>query len=426
MIGVHTVTLYPDPGSPAGAVDISCLLDDVAINHGRDDTASQPEASSATLNLSADTTDTTFPDVLEIGAAIVVATTVAGIESTRFAGRVTDVSLGWEESGDDTPNTLIGQVTAVGSLADLGARVVGDVPWPQELDGARVAAVLAAAGVILDPVTSDPGTVQILARDVDSQPALTVAQSVATDAGGILWETRAGEIRYADANHRRKTLPGLELDSCDVLVSPTWRRTTEGMINAVSIGYGTVPAGGEQPRYVAERDPYRNTGIRGFTTETQLAELNDAAAMGNLLLTRNHTPVWIMSALPVDVAGLDVDRTGELLELDLHDLVALTGLPVAGTAPTNTSLWIEGWTERIAFGEHEIGLLVSGYCRTVPAPQWDDTPPGWTWDTLPPAMTWDDMTCLGPQPSLGRWSDVPASLRWDQVDPATTWDNWTN
>lgn len=426
MIGVHTVTLFPDPSSSAGAVDLSCLIDTVSIHHGRDDTSSQPEASSATLDLSMDTAGATFPAALEIGAAIVVATTVAELTYTRFAGRVTDVALGWDEAGEDTPNALVGQVTAVGAIAELGNRVIGETPFPEELDGARIAAVLAAAGVILDPVTSDPGTVQILARDVDSAKALEVAYGAATSAGGTLWQTRDGEIRYADADHRRGIDPSLSLDACDVLVTPTWRRTTEGLINKVSIGYGTAPEGGEQPRYVADRPAsIARYGRAELTAETELAAEADATAMGNLLLTRNFSPVWIMSALPIALADLDAERTGAALSLDLHALLSLSGLPAAGTAPTSAVLWVEGWTETLEHGRHELELLVSGYCRTVPAPQWDDIDPAMTWDTVtPPDLTWDQATCIGPIPSFGRWSDVPASLRWDQVEPAITWDTW--
>src|SRR4029077_18544743 len=142
---------------------------------------------------------------------------------TRFTGHVTDISQGSEEAGEYTPDRAGAHVSATGPLADYGRRVVGATPWPQQLDGERVAAVFAAAGLALNPATSDPGTVQILARDVDSQPALEVAQATAVSAGGIVWSTPAGEVRYADANHRRGTTAALTLDACDVLVTPTWR-----------------------------------------------------------------------------------------------------------------------------------------------------------------------------------------------------------
>lgn len=428
MIGLHTVTVAPVDDQAVNqdaAVDMSCLVDQVTIRHGREDTTEQPSASSATIDVSLDTDVDELPEVLEVGAVITVTTELAGSTSTRFAGRITDISLGWADAGEDTPDQPELQVIATGVLAELGRRVVGDTPWPQQLDGARVAAVMAAAGIDLDPLYSDPGTVQVLARDVDSQPALEVAQATAGDAGGLVWSTRAGQVRYADADHRRGTTAGLSLDACDILVTPTWSRTTEGLINTVSIGYGPTPEEGEQPRWTGRRDDSIDAfGRFEFTTATELAEEADAAAMGTLLLTRNRVPVWVMSNLPVDVDALDQADTLALLGLDVGDLVHLTGLPAAGDVPTTAYLWVEGWTETLAYGIHDLELIVSGYCRTSPPPRWNDIPPKWTWDDVDPGVTWDDATCFGPLPSAGRWDDVPASTRWDRVPAATTWDTW--
>jgi hypothetical protein len=421
-IGDHAVTLSPVAG---GTDDLSCLADQVTIAHGREDPSGQPEASTATIDLSLDTGDDQLPAGLEIGATLEVTTVTASTSSVRFHGRITDIVLGWEDRGEDTPDSLTCQVIAVAPLGDLGRRVVGDVPWPQELDGARVGRIMTAAGMPLDPLTSDPGTVQVLARDVDSQDALSVAQSTAESGSGLVWGTRAGEVRYADAAHRRNTITALTLDACDILVSPQWTRSTEALLNKVSLGYGVIPDGAsEQPRYVAQSDPsIAAYGRYELSTETELALLADATALGQLLLTRNRDPVWIMSALPVDMKGLDDARTAVLLGFEVGSLLELTGLPVAGTAPTTAALWVEGWSETLTFGTHELTLFVSGYCRTAPPPRWDDLDPAWTWDSLP--GTWDGLSCLGPLPNRGRWNDLPASLRWDQIDPAITWDTWT-
>jgi hypothetical protein len=421
VIGLHSVTVTPPAGA---AVDISCLVDAVAIHQGRSDTDSQPEAAGCTLDISFDADTAQLPGSVDMGATVQVVTALAGATHVRFVGTIADIAMGWEEAGPDTPDRVVAQLIATGPLADLGRRTVGAEPWPQQLDGERVAAILAAAGIDLDPLTSDPGTVQILARDVDSQTALDLAQQVASDAGGVVWATTEGQVRYADAVHRRGITPALELDACDVLVTPTWRRTTEGMVNAVSIGYGVAPEGGEAPRYVAERaDSISKWGEFGLSSTTQLAELADAEALGNLLLTQNHEPVWVLGALPVAVAELSAADTATLLGLQMHDLLALTGLPAAGQVPTSTSLWVEGWSETLAWGVHELELVVSGYCRTSPPPRWNDVDPAATWDSS--RGSWDDAACLGPLPNLGRWDDVPATTRWDHIDPAVTWDTYT-
>lgn len=413
MIGVHSVTVE--------GVDISCLVDSVSIQYGRDDTSGQPEAASCTVDM--DLSGDALPAAVEVGAAMVVATTLAGVDSVRFTGSLTDVNLGWDDEGEQTPNAGIGQLIAVGPLANLGRRVVGDAPFPQELDGARVVRVLNLAGVFPDPALTDPGTVQINARDIDSQDALGVIAGTAESAMGVLWETPDGQILYADSEHRRNVVPSLMLDACDVLVTPTWQRNLAGLVNSVSVGYGLDAEGGEQPRYNADSPAsIARFGLYALTSATELAALADAQALAGLILARNSSPVWLMSDLPLDMAGLDEADTLTALGLMMHDLIALTGLPVVGSAPTTAALWVEGYSETLAWGVHELELAVSGYCRTVPAPRWDDVDPAMTWDTAP--GTWDEATCLGPSLPGNRWTDVPASLRWDGIDPAITWDTW--
>jgi hypothetical protein len=165
-----------------------------------------------------------------------------------------------------------------------------------------------------------------------------------------------------------------------------------------------------------------------LSTETELALLADATAMGQLLLTRNASPVWVMSELPVDVKGLDAARTDALLALDVHSLVALTGLPSAGAAPTTTQLWLEGWSETLAWGSHEITLAVTGYCRTVPAPRWNDVDPAWVWGDQ--TLVGTD-TNLAPNPggesgSAGMATNGSAtwSLAMDAVAPISGTQSW--
>jgi hypothetical protein len=422
-VGVHQVTVSPDPTGGGGApVDITCLLDELTIQHGRDDTDTQPEASAATLNL--DLAGETLPAAVDIGARVTVTTTVGGTVSTRFVGRITDVALGWDEAGEQTPETGVGQIIAVGPLADLGRRVVGDAPFPQELDGARVSRVLGLAGVVTNPATSDPGTLQVNPRDVDAQAALDVAQGTATSAGGLVWQTRDGDVRYSDNVHRRRLPSVLALDACDILVTPTWARTLEGIINKVTISYGVGAGGGEQPTVAMSNDvSIARYGTYDFSLTSELATFADAQSMAGLLLARNSSPIWMMPALPLDLAHLDDADTLTVLGLEMHNLLTLTGLPALGSAPTSANLWVEGWSERLAFGEHDIELNVSGYCRTAPAPWWDDTDPSVTWDNVG-TLSWDDAACLGPPLPGDKWNDVPASTRWDDVPAAVTWDTY--
>lgn len=429
-LGVRVESLELNYRSNAASADVSCLVDEVTIHHGRTDTEAQPEPSSATIELTV-TPDDPLPELVDVGAVLIVSTVLDGaddggaVSSVRFVGRITDLVLGWDEAGERTPETGIGQLTAISMMADLGRRIVGDQPWAQELDGARVARILDLAGSPVDPFLSDPGTVQILGRDVDAQPALALAQEVAEDAGGMVWETRDGDVRYSDAQHRRRIPVSLELDACDVLVTPSWRRNTEGLLNDVSIGYGPVPEGSEQPRYAETNAASVNRwGRYAESLSTQLAALADARAQARVLLARHATPVWLVNSLPLDVAGLDRTDTLALLALDVHSLIRLVGMPTIGNAPTSVAAWVEGWSERLSFGRHDFEVIVSDYCHTAPPPTWDDVDPAWTWDTGHAGVTWDGATCLGPPLDFGRWVDPPASFRWDQSPEPIGWDDW--
>lgn len=520
-IGTHRVW-YAAP-AVVDVTDLSCDVTDATIHHGRDDPTGQPEASTCTLNLPG-----AVPDGMDVGSRIIVETQAPDATwSRRFTGTVTDLNATWDTGAnpvtgepDTVPSTT---VTAAGPLADLGRRVIGAAPWPQELDGARVSRVLgvaagalgswsyngtspdgwtdnffgtqqailsaapdglrmewvpgaasasgfawrSTAGVeagkrytcsieVLVPVGQppvrlsnpfvadgpfivpspewqtitltytapdtapramgpqavidaarpagtycycrswrlyaadanplslgviDPGTVAILPRDVDAQRALDLAQSVADDGAGILWETRDGALSYADADHRKSTPRSLAVESCDVLLAPVYSRTVAGLINDVSIGYGVASEGSEQARYAQRNDKsIARYGLFSLSAATQLASATDAAERASVLVGRSATPAWNVSNLPLDLRLLDDATTQVLLGLDMHDLAGLLDLPSG--APDESSLWVEGWTEHLAHDVHEMVLAVSAYCRTSPPPEWDEAKATETWDTI--------------------------------------------
>lgn len=376
--------------------DITCLVDRVSVRHGRDDATGQPDASSATIDLSFDTAED--PSAaglfggLEIGGPISVAVVFDGITYPRFVGNVTDMSVGWDDAGTETPTQVVAQVLAVSPLATLGRTVIGDTPWPLELDGTRAGHIFVAAtqkNVGTDfEYQADIGTVTVLAKDVDSQPALELLQSVAESAEGIVWQRLDGTVCYGDANRRIETVPDLTLDACDLLVSPAWKRDLSGLVNSVSIGWGD-PGEGEQNRYLAsDQQSIGAYGLYDYSVSTELAVLADAVTVAQDMLARQASPSWGLSVLPVGVADLDAERTAQLLALDMNSLVALTGLPVTGATPDAANLWVEGWAETLEAGAHALDLAVSDYARSAGAVTWDTWGAG-TWDATPASLTWN-------------------------------------
>jgi len=404
-------------------VAVECNVLHAVIRHGRDDATSQPEADAATLELVGE-----LPASAVIGARLTVLASVpweTGPGYERFAGRITDVLIGWDDV--DVPT---GTLIAVGELADMGRRVIGAAPYPAELDGTRVNRAIGAAGVSTDPIRSDPGYLTVLARDVDAQPALVVAGDAAYDGGGMVWQATDGAVLYADAFHRRAAAIALELVACDLPLSLTWSQGLEGLANDVSVRYGIAVGGGDQPEVTAD-DPSSIAayGTHAASLTTRIEAESDAQERANLILARQAAPAWVLSSLAFELTspGIGFALTSALLRLEMHDLLNVTGMP-AGAPMPGAFVFVEGWSETIdGTGAWRLELLVSDYCRTAPAPQWDESSPGWLWDTIDPALTWDSVTCLPPFLAgyPDRWVDVPSSQRWDNLDPLIEWDEWT-
>jgi hypothetical protein len=411
LTAAEVADLYAIGAGLVGGVPLECQILRGVIRHGRDDPNAQPEADAATLELVG-----VLPPEVEIGAPVEVVAHFAGVDYPRFAGRISDVAIGW-----DSIDVPISTVIATGELADMGRRIIGDAPYPAERDGDRANRAIAAAGVRTDALRSDPGVLNVLPRDVDAQPALAVASDAGLDGNGFVWQACDGAVLYADAQHRRAAGVAWEVDACDLPASLVWAKGLVGLANDARVRWGSPEAEVREINAASVAD----LGTFGASLTTRLASQADAEARANFIIARQAYPAWTLAGLAflLEAPNIGPADTTALLALEVHDLLSVTGMP-AGAPMTSALTFVEGWTETIAADAWALELAVSDYCRTAPAPTWDQTSPEWVWDTLDPGLTWDGTTCLPPYVGRGRWVDVPASQRWDQTPPATTWDTW--
>lgn len=399
---------------------VECVVLSASIFHGRDDPMSQPSASTVTLEILGP-----LPTEAVIGAAVGIDAIIDSVVYPRFRGEVSDLQVEWASVDTPTP-----RIIATGALGRIARRVVGDEPFPQELDGARVNRVLTLAGYPPEPALTDPGVVQVLARDVDAQPAQTLAHETANDGAGVVWEDVTGRLLYADALHRRGMPIAMEFSACDIGIGLTWTQSLEGIANDARVRYGVAPEGGEQPEVQAiDSASVALRGTYGVSLSTQIASEADAQKRADDIVARQSEPAWMLEGLEVNLALFQPEDVALLMSLDMHDLVSVTGLP-AGSPATSALLWVEGWRESIqgvypAGMSWVVALATSDYCRTGAAPRWSDLTEAQTWDDIG-EVTWNEASCIPPQPSRGRWDDVASSLRWDQVTPVMEWDDWSS
>lgn len=391
------------------SASVACSVLNAQIHHGRDDATTQPEASTAVIEIIGP-----LPAVAQIGAIVRLFAVVDDISYPRFMGEITDLKTGWETATLAQP-----QIIATGYIGRLARRPVGDVPWSAELDGARATRILTLAGFPPDPLLTDSGTVTILPRDVDRQPALPLLQSIADDAGGILWEDVEGRVLYADAAHRRSARLAHTFQACDIDIGLGWQQTLEGLVNDLHLRYG-LP---EAELHVTDDVSINARGTFGASTTTAIQSNSDAKKRADEIVARQANPGWILGGLAVDLAYLPDNDIPVLLSTEMHDLIAVSELPPEGPA-TDAILWVEGWREVIEPESWTIAYATSDYCRTAAAAHWDDIAQSETWDSINSNMIWDKAVCFPPFVSGGRWDDTPATDRWDTLDPLITWDNW--
>lgn len=406
----------------------------VTISHGRGRADEQPEAASAQVACYADAL-TSLPDVgdaltVHLGATArdyLGLTDLAAWEAARprFVGTVSDVRAVPGAAGLAGAGILT--VTATGPKARLGRLIVGDVPWPAELDGARADRILQAAqtasggAYTLGPI--DPGTVTVLGRDVDAQPALGLLDELAQQAGAVFVARRDGALEWHDAEHRRGvTQNALQLSAQHVLRDAVWEQTLAGLVNDLTLTYG--PEGTSGQAEVRSQDGTSVTAYGRVASRLTSQLLDSATAQARLgeLLGRRSRPRWQLTQLALEVLrALPPALAAQVAAVELGRLIVVTGFPESGPFVT-ARLYVEGWQETFSRDSWRVQLSVSEYALTGPAPRWADVRDVVTWATFPADVSWLAAVGWYPgDPLTGRWLDIPADQSWAEQPDTITW-----
>lgn len=335
----------------------------------------------------------------------------------RFTGRVYSREIEWQGV-----TRSITTIAASGPLAILNRIYLGDEPWPTETDGDRLARILSLAETQTGtPYTADPGGVNVLARDVDRQPAGDLARLYATSGLGLLTDSPDGTIRYLDRNHAVDVGATFALSAGSIEDSIRVTATTETLVNDITVAYGPRIDGVERTALSAvSTDSQSFFGFYGADFDSELDDAGDALDIANEYIYRNSLPG---NSLPT--VTVDQRLTPEILPyVIIGDVIFITGLP----QPSPNFLFAvltsyrETWPTQDRWS---IALeLVDGRYwgrGTI----WDDVDTGILWNNIDPGFTWNNVGELinGAQ-GYDRWTDTPANYFYDNI-PATAWADWT-
>lgn len=397
----------------------------ITATHGRRSHSAGPTASTAALVLLSGP-GTPAParsgDVLEI-----LHTTGAPL----FTGRVTDRSIA---HNPDDPRAAY-TITAMGTVARLGSRPLGDAPWPQETGAARATRILELAGT---PFTVDgPDPAVIRARDIDATTALDALTSLAASTaaavvdlpdGRVLYQPLAGRANPVSAFMWSDFDPALTWDQIDALTTwdglppsigqwpspstpppltlppyaieyePTWASAEAWITNHSRVGYGVAPEGGERPfTELTDADSITAHGRRYVFTATELATLADAAAYASRIITTTSRERWQLSDVTVILPALTSAAYAAALELRCGKHITVTGLPQPAPALDWTGI-VEGWTYSMwttySGRAESLTLALSDPLHSLAVIKWADYPSLYKWQDHPAYLTWDDLNDL--------------------------------
>jgi len=231
----------------------------------------------------------------------------------------------------------------------------------------------------------DGGTVEVVPRDVDRQNALGLLTSLAFDARGLIIDRRGGQLEYADADDRRGAPVAVTLDDAEVIVGTEWATTLEGLVNDVTLSYGTAAAGSDPPSVrVIDQASVDAYGTAAISRQTPLALQADADRMARRIIGLLAQPAYRMTRLTVDALRTltTTAKRAALLRCEQSALIEVTDFPTSGPLTTGR-LWLEGWTEIITPRDWRFELDVSSYVAGGPGITYDDVPDTLTYDQVP-------------------------------------------
>jgi len=335
----------------------------------------------------------------------------------RFTGRVYSRQIEWQGV-----TRSITTIAASGPLAILNRIYIGDDPWPMETDGERLARILALAEAQTGtPYEADPGGVDVLARDVDRQPAGDLARLYATSGLGLLTDSPDGTIRYLDRFHAVNVGADFALTAASIEDSLRVTATTETLVNDITVGYGTRVDGVDRTTIRATSpDSQSFFGYYGADFDSELDDVSDALDIANEYIYRNSLPQNTLPTITIDQRL----RPDLLTEIIIGDVCFITGLPQP--SPNFLFAVITSYRETWATqSQWQIELeLVDGryWGRGL---RWDDVDVGILWNNADPGWTWNNVgELINGDEGYDRWTDTPANYFYNNI-PVTAWADWT-
>jgi hypothetical protein len=241
-----------------------------------------------------------------------------------------------------------------------------------------------------------PGLYTMTAQSSLTDTIYNVVADIATSAFGYLYEDNAGNIGYADADHRQNYLLTngyVELDARHALGAglSTIMRSAD-VRNDIFINYGNNFNSQVTAIDTASIALY---GYKSESINSRVQGAVDAQAIADRYIDQRAYPIPAFQSITFPITNPEIDNS------DRDDLLAVfMGMPVhIQNLPTQISNgdfegYVEGWSWSTRFNELFLTINVSPTAFSQVAMRWNTTPATEAWNTLSNTLTWEYATIV--------------------------------
>lgn len=409
----------PDWKLTVAGVDYTDLtISDIIHQAGRDDIYSQPNPSylqCTIVALAGQTIDFNINDSLSLQVK-----NSSGTYVNLFGGDITDITVEVGRTGS-VAAVIEYTILAMGSIVKLAKEIWND-NIPQDEDGEQIYEILSSVllgawddvppsstWATYDPTETWANAVNIGLGEIDRpglytmqhQPNTTdtiynIVSDIANSAFGYIYEDNAGNIGYADADHRQTYLLAngyVDLSATHAIGSGL-RTTTKAadIRNDIYINYGNNYNAQKTATSAASIALY---GYKAETINSRIHSAVDAQEVADKYISLRAFPQPIFDSITFPITNPEIDNSDRdnLLNIFMGLPLNIRDLP-AQISNGEFSGYVEGWRWSTRFNELFLTINLSPVSFSQVAMRWNSVPVGEAWNTLSPTLTWEYATIV--------------------------------
>jgi hypothetical protein len=344
----------------------------------------------------------------------------AGTYVSLFGGDITDVTVAVGATGS-IATVVEYTIIAMGSLARIAKEIWND-NISQDEDGNQIYEILSSVllGTWNDVPSAttwatynatetwenavnlglgeidQPGLYTMTAQSNLTDTIYNVVADIANSAFGYIYEDNAGNIGYADADHRQNYLLTngyVDLDAGHALGAGLSTVMRSGDVrNDIYINYGNNFNSQETATDAASIALY---GYKAETINSRIQGSVDAQAIADRYIAQRAYPLPKFQSITFPITNPEIDNSDRdaLLGVFMGLPVYLTNLPnqISGGEFEG---YVEGWSWSTRFNELFLTINVSPVAFSQVAMRWNTTPITEAWNTIDPTLTWEYATIV--------------------------------